>query len=50
MLIASPVNRTGRFTSSNIAEVEYNTKHTHNINIQHTNIIMLKLVPSVLLM
>ena len=37
------------FTSSNFAQVEYNTKHAHNINVKHTNMIQ-KLVPSVSLL
>ena len=45
----SPVNRTGSpqssgpFTSSNLPQVEYNTKHAHYINITHTH-----MIPSVL--
>ena len=27
------------FTSSNIAQIEYNTKHAHYINVKHTHII-----------
>ena len=37
------------FTSSNLAQVEHNTKHAHYINVKHTNIIR-KVVPSVLLL
>ena len=39
----------GFSTSSNLAQVEYNTKHAHYIHVKHTNIIR-KLVPSVLLL
>ena len=39
----------GLFTNSNLAQVEYNTKHAHYINVKHTNIIR-KLVPSVSLL
>ena len=36
----------GLFTSSNLAQVEYNTKHAHYIHVKHTNIIRIKLFPS----
>ena len=39
----------GLFTSSNLAQVEYNTKHAHYINVKYTNINR-QLVPSVSLL
>ena len=38
----------GLFTTSNLADVEYNTKHAHFTKVKHININR-KLVPSVLL-
>ena len=38
------------FTSSNLARVEYGTKHARFMNVKHTNIIRRKLVLSVLLL